>query len=1053
MSENICKMRIGKKSCIKIACLFSLALSINQLSFSQVGGPTGSGSWSPVIQMPIVPVAAANLPNGKILTWSAYDRFRFGGNRGRTYTAIFDPTTNSSQELLISNTRHDMFCPGTSSLADGRIVVTGGSSSNRTSIYDPFAEQWSSGPDMKITRGYHSMVTMGDGSIFTIGGSWSGGRGNKHGEIFRNGAWSLLSGLPVSIILDGATSPGGDYINDNHAWLWPAPNGKIFHAGPSINMHWIDLQGNGSFSNAGARGNDDFAYSGITVMYDVGKILKAGGANRHDSGTTTGTGNSYIIDINQDNVQVEQVQSLQFPRTKHNAVVLPNGEVLVIGGITRDIVFNDTGSRLIPELWNPVTKQWRNLAPMQVPRNYHSVAILLPDGRVLAGGGGLCGGCTANHPDVEIFSPSYLFDSNGNLATRPAITNAPTKAFTETTEIITSSSAVSYFSLVRYNNVTHSTNNEQRRFSLETRSLGNNQYEIDIPNIHIAIPGYYMLFAMDANGTPSVAHVIQIKEYKAPLPGPAGVSDELKLWLRADEGISSANTVNQWEDASANEMDANQATGNRQPSIQATGMNFNPSLSFDGVNDHLQTQLDINHAALPNTSILAIYKANNANSGAVWGEDNYGWDRFLVDDTRNRATINQMVSDGQGGNYDIPGLFPVNEVVLANVIYKQGETNASSVHVNGEQVRTFTANQSGSSNRFQIGDDGNPVQPFNGSIAEVIVFGREISPVEREKVHSYLGLKYGLTIDHNYYASDYAASGSGTEASPIWDKALNSAYHHQVKGIGRDDQSRLYQRQAKSEDSEGLLEIYLGAIHNSFPSSNVDNPNSFPDDKSFLIMGHNDATVNTLNKAILGGSKQAISRVWKVAEVGNVGNISLRINKSSLPIGVNYLYVNNTDPNFPNTTATQKIELEDDGGNYLLATHDFTDGDYLGLGEGDPALSFSIKAFLEGPFDNNMAAMEDHYRTENILGFTDPYSLGNTIDVNLLGEQGLNSVLDWVKVELRDANDPSQVISQTAALLKRNGEIMDTRANSKLRFTGLSSSNYFISIRHYNHLG
>ena len=60
-------------------------------------------------RMPIVPVAAANLPDGKVLTWSAYDRFAFGGNRGKTYTAIFDPATNTSQELLVSNTQHDMF--------------------------------------------------------------------------------------------------------------------------------------------------------------------------------------------------------------------------------------------------------------------------------------------------------------------------------------------------------------------------------------------------------------------------------------------------------------------------------------------------------------------------------------------------------------------------------------------------------------------------------------------------------------------------------------------------------------------------------------------------------------------------------------------------------------------------------------------------------------------------------------------------------------------------------------------------------------------------------
>ena len=44
-------------------------------------------------------------------------------------------------------------------------------------------------------RGYHSMVTLSNGSVFTIGGSWSGGAGNKHGEIYENGSWRLLNGV------------------------------------------------------------------------------------------------------------------------------------------------------------------------------------------------------------------------------------------------------------------------------------------------------------------------------------------------------------------------------------------------------------------------------------------------------------------------------------------------------------------------------------------------------------------------------------------------------------------------------------------------------------------------------------------------------------------------------------------------------------------------------------------------------------------------------------------------------------------------------------------
>ena len=65
-------------------------------------------------------------------------------------------------------------------------------------------------------------------------------------------------------------------------------------------------------------------------------------------------------------------------------------------------IFKDSNAVFTPELWNPGTEKWSTMAPHSVPRNYHSVAILLKDARVLVGGGGLCGTCNTNHPDFEV---------------------------------------------------------------------------------------------------------------------------------------------------------------------------------------------------------------------------------------------------------------------------------------------------------------------------------------------------------------------------------------------------------------------------------------------------------------------------------------------------------------------------------------------------------------------------------------------------------------------------------------------------------------------------
>ena len=177
-------------------------------------------------------------------------------------------------------------------------------------------------------------------------------------------------------------------------------------------MHWIDPTGVGSYTYAGDRGNDVHAVSGTTVMYDVGKILKMGGSYTFEEGTPA-SDNCYSIDFNQDNVQVTQVPDMNHPRVYHNSIVLPTGEIFVVGGIALANVFSDDDSVFAPEIWNPNTNTWTEVAPMAVERNYHSVGLLMLDGRIFMAGGGLCGSCTTNHADAEIYSPPYLFNSNG----------------------------------------------------------------------------------------------------------------------------------------------------------------------------------------------------------------------------------------------------------------------------------------------------------------------------------------------------------------------------------------------------------------------------------------------------------------------------------------------------------------------------------------------------------------------------------------------------------------------------------------------------------------
>jgi hypothetical protein len=147
---------------------------------------------------------------------------------------------------------------------------------------------------------------------------------------------------------------------------------------------------------------------------------------------------------------------------------------------------------------------------MQTPRTYHSTALLLPDGRVFVGGGGQCGSCSTNHLNAEIFSPPYLFNSNGSQANRPTIGSAPSTAALGSAISVSTNTQVSAFAIMRLSSVTHTTDNDQRRVPLVISSSSGNSYSLKIPSDPgIVPPGYYMLFAINSQGTPSVATMIK----------------------------------------------------------------------------------------------------------------------------------------------------------------------------------------------------------------------------------------------------------------------------------------------------------------------------------------------------------------------------------------------------------------------------------------------------------------------------------------------------------------------------------------------------------------
>ncbi len=409
---------------------------------------------------------------------------------------------------------------------------------------------------------------------------------------------------------------------------------------------------------------------------------------------------------------------------------------------------------------------------------------------------------------------------------------------------------------------------------------------------------------------------------------PCGVFLTEQLWLKADAGVTGTTAVSAWADQSGNSNDAAQAYGPYQPALTDGAFNFNPAITLDGSNDKLNTTLSINYSTMPDATIISIYRPHIDAAGGVWGEENGSYDRAIWD--YSAGTYNNYVSAGGTSNNNINNLYVSEQISLTTVVYDQGVSNGSNVYVNGVNERTFTANQAGASDNFTIGSLGGNFFPFDGEIAEVFVFNTTLNTTDRQKVESYLALKYGQTLSSNYLSSIYDGTGSGTQLNPVWDATANAAYQNGIAGIARDDCSSLDQRQSKSSNSDAIVEIYNGDVTSSIPSTNTANTNTFSVDRSFLIWGHNASaatygTVYTPNSFTPPTTYYRMDRIWKVAENGTVGTVTVRA-----PQSAEHLLIHSS-ADFSTGTPTE-IALVSDGNNGMVATVDFTNGQFFTFG-------------------------------------------------------------------------------------------------------------------------
>jgi hypothetical protein len=486
------------------------------------------GAWQTVsTQMPINPIHTALLSNGKILVVSGSGNYP----AETVYSVgVWDPATNT---MTTQTQSWDMFCNGMIVLPDGRPFIMGGNLQydpffgwNRTSIYNPAAvspkPNFVDMEDMAHGRWYPTSTVLGDGRVLIFSGLDELGNTNPQTEIYTVGAgWAPPVVAPWTPPL--------------YPRLHLLPNGKVFYSGSTTQSRLFDPVAN-TWSNVIAT-----TIYGGTRTYGSSVLLPLTPANKYApkviifGGGNPATATTEIIDLSVPTPAWTKGPAMSAPRIEMNATILPNGQVLTVGGSLND---EDTSTAsLNADLYNPATNKMSSAGANAVPRLYHSVALLLPDATVWVAGGNPTRG--TYEPSVEVYSPAYLFNPDGTPATRPTITGVtpPVIGYGTSFQVQTPDAAnIASVVLVKDGAVTHAFNMDQRLVGLVSSAGSGVLTVTGPPNGNIAPPGYYMLFLINNAGVPSVAKFVQLSTVPADVPPTGTITNPATPTVNINQG-------------------------------------------------------------------------------------------------------------------------------------------------------------------------------------------------------------------------------------------------------------------------------------------------------------------------------------------------------------------------------------------------------------------------------------------------------------------------------------------------------------------------------------
>lgn len=541
--------------------------------------PAQAGRWLPPFDGEVPAVNMVLLRNGQVLYWSGVD-----ATQGTSLPFLLDyPSAGLARVLDLGSGEprvlvpepedggsSDMFCTGQTVLPDGQVLVMGGTrwtavnssegwhvwGTNSSRLLDPATQRFQPLPDMAEGRWYPTAITLPDGSALVASGITDLTDPTTHVTLLERfepaeGTWEALPEsasnlLPLyprlHVVPSGPLK--GQVLYNPVGCLWCPFGEQPVEASWSVAQS-LDLQSNSwsmlDPSLLGARQHG----AAVLLMLEPPDyrpvFLSVGGTLQR---ATLATNTAELADYSALPAQRSLAAPMAEGRWHLNSVLLPTGEVLVVGGGRFDNVMAYSAPNepvLAAELFDPgameagtgLAGHWTTLAEMKVPRMYHSTAVLLPDARVLVGGHVPLPNLQGVLPQItetrlEIFEPPYLF-----RGARPAILEAPEAVgYAQGFEVRASEAdAVVGAVLVRPGATTHAWDSDQRGVALAIEGREGSRLALRAPpDGDVAPPGYHMLFLLADHGqgpTPSVARFVRVGDAgsateAAPPPEPRG---------------------------------------------------------------------------------------------------------------------------------------------------------------------------------------------------------------------------------------------------------------------------------------------------------------------------------------------------------------------------------------------------------------------------------------------------------------------------------------------------------------------------------------------------